>query len=205
MIEVLGLSPALATAIMGVFVASFAATTLDSATRLQRYVIAELAGGGLGRKSERMGLRGLLAHRYVATGLAVVTAGALAFSDALNRDPQSGAIVGLAGAGKGGLTLWPVFGATNQLLGGLALLVVTVWLARLKRPVWCTMVPMCFMLGMTGWAIVDLAIGFARGEGQRHLAVIAVLMLALQVWIVIEGVRVWLSCGRASIIPSKEG
>ena len=46
MIESIGLSHALAVAIMGVFVASFAATTLDSACRLQRYVIAELAGAG---------------------------------------------------------------------------------------------------------------------------------------------------------------
>ena len=38
-----GLKPEAAVALMGVFVASFAATTLDTACRLQRYVVQELA------------------------------------------------------------------------------------------------------------------------------------------------------------------
>jgi carbon starvation protein len=192
MITVLGLTPQLATAIMGVFVASFAATTLDSATRLQRYIISELISGS--RPEAALGtLRRALAGRLGATCLAVVSAGALAFSDALTRDSTTGQLQGLANAGKGGLVLWPVFGATNQLLGGLALLVITVWLAMQRRSTLATAVPMIFMLAMTAWAIVELFIGFARpGENLRpqwHLALIAAMMLLLQVWITIEGVR----------------
>lgn len=210
MIEAVGLSHALAIAIMGVFVASFAATTLDSATRLQRYVISELCGVGAmtghdlctacghslkgldadaacpecGRQ-ERGGPRRpasvaatILGGRYGATALAVLSAGALALSDAFTR--------GLAGAGLGGLILWPIFGATNQLLGGLALLVVTVWLVRTGRPCWVTAIPMTFMLLMTGWAIAELVGTFARGEGKMHLAVISAAMLAMEIWIVAE-------------------
>ena len=195
MIAALGINEKLALAIMGVFVASFAATTLDSATRLQRYVIAELAGGGpeTGAVSLRIPL---LANRYVAAAVAVVTAGVLALSDGLQRGAD-GAMVGLAGAGKGGLTLWPIFGATNQLLGGLALLVVTVWLVKNRRPAWVSALPMAFMLAMTGWAIVELARWFGSdlladppSYSRLHLLAIAVLMLALELWIVIEAVLV---------------
>lgn len=175
MIETIGLDRSFALAIMGVFVASFAATTLDSATRLQRYVIAELVKG----ERDTVGpIRRAMGSRFGATALAVVSAGALALSDAWE--------VGLAEAGKGGMTLWPIFGATNQLLAGLALLVVTVWLVRQERPIWVTAVPMVFMLAMTAWAIATLIGQFARSDGAVHLLAIAVMMLALEVWIVIE-------------------
>jgi len=197
MIEAVGIGHGLAVAIMGVFVASFAATTLDSATRLQRYVIAELAGAGRGPGTGgACGLDGVgamdpggrrargwvarvIGNRYVATGIAVVSAGALALSDVPAR--------GWADAGLGGLTLWPIFGATNQLLGGLALLVVTVWLIGQGRPAWVSAVPMVFMLVMTGWAIVLLIEGFSGEGGRRwHLLAVSLLMLALEVWIVVE-------------------
>jgi len=186
MMESLGISSGIAMAIMGVFVASFAATTLDSSTRLQRYVIAELAGGG-----KETGVKALrlpeLANRYVATSVAVLTGLALAIGDAFAIDPATGMRVGLAGAGKGGLVLWPIFGATNQLLAGLALLVISVWLYRLRRPMWVTAIPMAFMLGMTGWAIVDLIRMFAAPVGGNSLLlVVSVVMLAFEVWIVIE-------------------
>ena len=223
MIQSLGLAHGLAIAIMGVFVASFAATTLDSACRLQRYVIAELAGAGtMTLTSEEVclacgyTLRGLdqtapcpecattdrkrtvappkhavsrlVGNRYVATGIAVATAAALALSDAFTTNPATGTVYGFAGAGKGALILWPTFGATNQLLGGLALLVVTVWLVRHKRPAWVTAIPMVFMLAMTGWAIVSLVSQFARAEGKAHLLAVGIAMLALEVWIVVEAV-----------------
>lgn len=209
MISSIGISYALAVAIMGVFVASFAATTLDTATRLQRYVIMELASGtntlrgmvcracgysaqalegspcpecGLDEPPvERLNLppvRAAIANRYTATALAVFTAGALALGDVFDK--------GLASAGAGGLILWPIFGATNQLLGGLALLVVTIWLVKTRKPIWVTAAPMIFMLAMTGWAIVELISGFSQNPEKVHLLIITSLMLALEVWIVVE-------------------
>lgn len=185
MIEKLGLSHPLAVAIMGVFVASFAATTLDSATRLQRYIISELVAPA-GRPVAPW--RRVAGGRYAATTLAVLSALALALSDVYPG--------GLAHAGKGGLVLWPVFGATNQLLAGLALLVVTVWLVRTRRPAWVTGVPMVFMLVMTAVAIVMLARGFAERR-STVLLVVSAGMLALQAWIVGEAVLLVLS-GRAT-------
>lgn len=215
MIESIGISHALAVAIMGVFVASFAATTLDSACRLQRYVIAELAGAGTmtltseevcaacgyslsgcpsgapcpecesperrnAPQPPRHAFSAVIGNRYTATGIAVATAAALALSDA-----YTGA-GGFATAGKGALILWPIFGATNQLLGGLALLVVTVWLVRHNRPAWVTAIPMVFMLAMTGWAIASLVQQFADAEGKVHLLIVGLAMLVLEVWIVVE-------------------
>lgn len=230
----LGLSMSLATAIMGVFVTSFAATTMDSACRLQRYVIAELFTGGrtitsgevcracgydvsgLGvddscpecngaeRNTVRRarGFRGLIANRFVATGLAVLTALVLALSDAFTANEGGKPFWEmLQFAGKGGLILWPVFGATNQLLGGLALLVLTVWLVRNRRPAWVTAVPMVFMLAMTGWAITELVRHFAGGGGNTLLLVVGVVMLAMEVWIVVEA-AVFIAKGRGTTIGS---
>ncbi|MFI4892185.1 MAG: carbon starvation protein A [Phycisphaerales bacterium JB058] len=184
MIESIGLSHGFAVAIMGVFVASFAATTLDSSTRLQRYIIAELAGGGkeTGAKALRIPV---LTNRFVGSGVAVATALALALGDALTKQAD-GTLVGLAGAGKGGLILWPIFGATNQLLAGLALLVVTIWLVRQKRSAWVTAVPMVFMLVMTGWASVELMRGFVQQDGKLLLTCVMAMMFVFEVWIVIE-------------------
>lgn len=184
MIESLGLSHAIATTVMGVFVASFAATTLDSSARLQRYIIAELAGGG--KETGAKGLRiPVLTNRYVATGVAVATALGLALADAMWKD-ASGARVGLEGAGKGGLILWPIFGATNQLLSGLALLVITIWLVRQRRPMWVTAIPMVFMLAMTGWAIAEQGMQFAQQKGKVLLTAVSVMMFVFEVWIVLE-------------------
>ncbi|MDX9910738.1 MAG: carbon starvation protein A [Phycisphaerales bacterium] len=194
MIETLGLSHALALTAMGVFIASFASTTLDSATRLQRYVIEELAGRG---RAPGEGFRvPILTNRYVATGVAVVSAGALALSDALARDPTTNKLKGLENAGRGGLTLWPIFGATNQLLGGLALLVVTVWLVRQRRPAWVTAIPMLFMLVMTAWAIGAMVMQFAGQAGKQHLLIVSGLVLLLELWIVAEAAALVFS-GRA--------
>lgn len=166
--------------LVGVFVVCFAATTLDSATRLTRYVVTEL-GTGAGIES--------LGNRYLATTVAVVCAGALALSDAVYR-PGEGVGWDLTQAGLGGLILWPMFGATNQLLGGLALLVLTVWLIRRGKPFWVTAVPMVFMLAMTGWALVELIGRFRAEAGSLHLLVLAVMVLALEVWMVAEAVIV---------------
>ena len=161
MIASVGLDRALAVTVMGVFVVSFAATTLDTATRIQRYVVAELAEGA--------GLPGL-AGRWPATLIAVGTAMALAF---------------YSGDGKGAMALWPIFGAVNQLLAGLALLAVISYLIRQGRPVWFAVPPMLFMVVITTWALV------ASGrqlwtEGNILLAVLNGLILLLQGWMLLE-------------------
>ena len=134
----IGIPTVIGVTFIGVFVASFAGTTLDTATRIQRYVFSELA------TSIRLPA---LANRWVATAIVVVAAGGLAFATGAD--------------GKGALTLWPMFGAVNQLLAALALLVVTIYLRR--HGSWgfvLTLLPCLFMLTMTVWAMVSNELTF---------------------------------------------
>ena len=121
-LKALGLPDGLSIALMGVLVASFAGTTLDTACRLQRYVIQELAatlGGKVGDAEKTPATPfALLQNKHGATIFAVVIATAMA------AIPPGGAEWNWANAGKGGLILWPLFGATNQLLAGLSFMVI---------------------------------------------------------------------------------
>lgn len=193
-LEAAGINHTLATALMGVLVASFAGTTLDTATRLQRYVVQELSRTLTPRRdppsnaNARAGvsLNPLvwLGSRHGATFFAVATAFVLALF------PKPGDPWTWETIGKGGLILWPLFGATNQLLGGLAFLVVTFWLWRRGLPTMFTLVPMLFMLVLPAWAMLsDLQRWWAKG--QHYLAAVALLVLLLEAWLVVEAVRIW--------------
>ena len=163
-------------ALLGVFVASFAGTTLDSATRLQRYVLSEF-GEAINVKP--------LSNRFIATGVAVGSAVILAMWDIYGADGWN-----LKGCGKGGLVLWPLFGAVNQLLGGLSLMVITVWLARKRKPVWVTAIPMIFMVIMTGWAMIHNLNSFYASPDKMHLFWIGIAVFALEIWMILETILV---------------
>ena len=166
LISGIGLPSKVVLTLMGVFVASFAATTLDTATRLQRYVVSELAHScrlpWLGRK-------------HPATAVAVITALLLAFSS--------------GGSGTGAMILWPLFGAVNQLLGGLALLVITVWLARRSTAIYYTAIPMVFMIAMTGWAMKINLVNFYTQQNWLLFS-IGLIITLLEIWMVVEGLIV---------------
>ncbi len=171
----IGLPLGIAISIIAVLVACFAATTLDSATRLQRYVIQELAGTLRVQP---------LTNKYTATGTAVVLAGLVAMI------PASAAL----GPGSGGLILWPLFGATNQLLAGLAFMVTVFYLWRRNKPVAFAAVPMVFMLIMPAWAMLWSMFNAESGwwwNGKYLLFSFSVAIMCLQVWMVVEGVLLW--------------
>ncbi len=271
----MGIPRGVAIALMGVLVASFAGTTLDTACRLQRYVIQELAAtfaprisptacaacgydlsfnvsgacpecgqtvhseaipsepqpdneprpSGSGpidagetapsraRFTSRDGLRfterGHVVHarsplagnplvwltnKHAATMLAVVLAAVLA------AIPPAGQSWSWANAGQGGLLLWPMFGATNQLLGGLAFLVIAFWLRRRRLPVWFIIPPMIFMLIMPGWAMVWQL--FISNPGDQPgwinaaspnwaLVAMGLATLAIEAWMIVEAALLW--------------
>ncbi len=162
LLEGMGIPESFCLAVMAVFIVSFAATTIDSATRIQRYIVVEL-----GKATKIKPLTGNTA----ATFFAIITALLLAFYD---------------GTGKGALRLWPLFGTVNQLLAGLALLAVTIFLARKKISIRYTLTPMVLMLVVTGWAMV-LNIRTFYDAQNWLLLVIGLLVMGLNVWLVLEG------------------
>ena len=172
----LGLPETWGITLMAVFIASFAGTTLDTSTRIQRYVISELAND----------LRiPLLTNRWTATSFAVLTAAGLAFA---------------AGAdGTGAMKLWPLFGSANQLLAALALLVITLYLKHKGgSKFFVTAVPCLIMLVITNWAMIKSETGYIRQENWL-LVIIGGVIFLLALWMTIEAVIAFFSNP-----PSKE-
>jgi carbon starvation protein len=154
--------------LMGVFIASFAGTTLDTTVRIQRYVISELAN------DLKMPF---MSNKWTATTFAVITAAALAF---------------VSGAdGKGAMALWPLFGSVNQLLAALALLVITMYLKKkggMKYIV--TAIPCVLMLVITCWAMVVNEIKFYKDE-KWLLVIIGGGIFVLSIWMVAETITIF--------------
>jgi len=143
---------------------AFILTTLDTATRLGRYIFEEF-----------WGLKGRYV-RYLSTLLTLVlpTLFVLVTFHDTAGNPIS--------AWK---AIWPIFGASNQMLAGLALLVILVWLKKIGKPIGFILWPMIFMLAMTVWALVMLI-------GQYRLSIIgiiAMLLFVLALILIVEAVR----------------
>jgi len=169
MLSAVGVPITLGIGLMAVLVACFAATTLDTATRLQRYVVTEL-GSALGVAPLR--------NKYVATTVAVVAGGAIAM------------VPGAVGPGSGGLILWPIFGATNQLLAGLSFLVIAFYLLRHNRPIWFLVPPMILMIVLPNWAMVHQMRSW-WSTGQWLLLGLGAVVSLLEIWMIIEAALLW--------------
>jgi carbon starvation protein len=144
---------------------TFLLTTLDTGTRLCRYVVIEL-----------FSLKGRRAA-------AAATAGSLAIPLLLGLSTFHDPAGNVVPAWK---IIWPVFGATNQLLGGLALMVISVWLRRRGKSAWPTALPMYFMLVATLLALVQLVFQ----HGASIIGAIAAFLLLLAVVLLAEAARV---------------
>ena len=158
----LGIPLDLSKAFVALVAISFGLTTLDSGTRLLRFNISEI--------SETLRIRSL-SNRYIASLFAVITIGFFAFYK--------------VGGKAAGLALWQLFGTTNQVLGGLTLLTITLYLIHQKRPFWYTAVPMVFMLATTLVAMF-LKIRDFWNSGAYLLLAIGVGILGLAIWLAIE-------------------
>jgi carbon starvation protein len=195
-LQALGIDATFARALVGVLVASFAGTTLDTATRLQRYVVQELAATALPQDAAwkpgrpRPVLTALQWPAWLLTTPHGATLFAVASAFLLALMPPPGKPWTAATLGTGGLILWPLFGATNQLLAGLSLLVVSFYLLRRGLPTWFAAAPMVFMLAMPAWALaIDLQRWWAGGSWV--LVAVALVMLVVEAWMALEAVRLW--------------
>jgi carbon starvation protein len=140
---------------------TFVMTTLDSATRISRYVGEELFGENL-----RIGL---LRNRFVATGIIIGAAFLLA-----------------TGSWQ---TVWPVFGSANQLIAALALLVLTVVLWRKGKPIAYTLVPLVLMFATALGALAYQGYGFVE-QDRFLLAAITIALIALALVMLADSLRV---------------
>jgi carbon starvation protein len=163
-VGVLGIPPALGTSFGLLALSTFLLTTLDTGTRLSRYILEEL-----------FDVRGMKA-RVIATVITLVLPMWLSLTQFVDAQ---GNVVPVWRA------IWPVFGATNQLLGALALLTVSVWLKRTGRRSFFTAIPMVFMFAVTLLALAQLVIR----EQFNVIGVIAALLFVLAIILIVESVR----------------
>ena len=179
LIQTLGIPTIVANTLMAVLVISFAATTLDTATRIQRFILNEF-GIATGVRA--------LSNRYMATIVAIIPAILLAFWNVV--EPGTGTMR------QAGWVLWPIFGASNQMLAGLTLMVLTLYYWQKKRPILPLLIPMFFVMGITITALVVNAIQF---YGQNSILFgLTIILLGLIIWMAYEGVNKVLEIRRTS-------
>lgn len=142
---------------------TFIMTTLDTATRITRYLCNELLG-------ETLGI-GPMKNKYVAVAFVGVSSGWLALGN--------------------WKAIWPVFGAANQLVASLVLIVASVYLLMRKRNFVFTAVPAGIMLVTTIAALGYQAYDFATAEQpNRLLAVVSVILIFLAIFLVYTALAV---------------
>ncbi len=156
-----GIPPAVGKSLIAVFIVSFANTTLDSATRIQRFSLQELFKNDKGIVKKPMN------NRFVATFFVVLVAAILTFI-------KSGA--------SGAMMLWPLFGALNQLLAALALGIVTVYLYHKNKNILYTAIPMVIILLLTVWAMGQNIYQFAQRDDHLLLGM-GILIFILTIWL----------------------
>jgi carbon starvation protein len=172
-VSALGVPAELGAALIAMVVVSFALTTLDSATRLLRFNVEELGA------RFRLPFSG---NRYVSSVLACA---AIAFFAFYEIEAQVG---DQTVARPAALALWKLFGTTNQLLAGLTLVLVTLWLRQIGRAAWPTGVPAVFMMGSTIVAMAENLAGFAPGGPQADvpLFVVGGVLFLMALWLLVE-------------------
>ena len=163
----LGIPELLATSFIAVVVVSFALTTLDSGTRLLRYNISEM---GQTMKFS------FLDNRYISSLLAVLVIGFFAYFK-IDGKPS-------------GLKIWALFGTTNQLLAGLALLTVTLYLWERGRKALYTGIPTVFMLASS---LIAMSINLWRyfHDEAWLLTIVGGILLFLALWLTFEALLCW--------------
>ena len=160
-----GFSQSFSQTMLAVMVVLFAGTTMDAGLRLTRYIIQEW--GNIYEISP-------LKNNYISTLVAVGACLLLAFGVSNGNYP-----------GDGGTLIWPVFGATNQILASMTLIVLSVYLIKLGRPARYLLTPMIFILLMAIWASVWYVMDYVS-RGQWILVAIQVAVMVSAVFIILE-------------------
>ena len=156
---------------------AFCLTSLDTATRLARFMFQEFwIDGTKGETPENVtGLKKVMANPYIATGITVVL----------------GILLGLNGYAK----IWALFGSANQLLAALGLLAVATWLGNVGKDNKMFLIPMVFMLCVTiasllinSWQQFNVILAGGADWGPYVQVVLGLMLVILAVVLAIEGV-----------------
>ena len=164
-IPILNISVATAQTFTALAVSAFALTSLDTATRLARFMFQEYFEN---KESEKQSI--FVSNRYASTAITVLFGAALTLS------------------GKT-MSIWPVFGSANQLLAALALLALTVWVANLKKGYLFVLIPMIFMFAVTLTALAMLIYTNFMATNYT-LSIISILLFTLAVMLGIKAYSV---------------
>jgi len=163
-LSVLGLPEQLGYSFGLLALSTFILTTLDTCTRLGRYIFEEF-----------FNLKGARS-RYFST---LATLALPAVFVLINLKDAQGKVIPAWKA------IWPVFGASNQLLAALTLLVITLWVRKMGKKFIFTLLPMLFMITMTLWSLLLLI----RQYKFSAIGLIAVILLLLAVLLIVEAFR----------------
>ena len=140
---------------------TFVLTTLDTAVRITRFLVQEALGDQIH----------VFRNKYVVTVVVMVAAY-------------------LIGASGGWQKIWPIFGATNQLIAAVALFVVATWLMAVKRPTHYVLYPAVFMVVTTIAALAWQAYQFFTApEPNLFLGTTAVVLIGLAVFVAYEAME----------------
>ena len=156
---------------------AFCLTSLDTATRLARFMFQEFwLEPGETAADVKEGWKKVMVNPYFATILTVVL----------------GILLGMNGYGK----IWGLFGAANQLLAGIGLLAVATWLGNLGKNNKMFLFPMGFMIIVTIASLcltvknqVGMIMAGGADWGPWAQSILGVLLIALAIVLVIEGVQ----------------
>jgi carbon starvation protein len=147
-------------------VEGFVVTTLDTAVRLNRYLLEEL-WQVIFKNVPRI----MKSYLFNAL-LCVVLMYLLAYTNAFSA-------------------IWPIFGSANQLLASLALIAVSAWLAKRNKTVWFTVVPAIFMMVTTIYSLISLLINKYIPKNNIALSVVDVALIILAIGVIILAVKKW--------------
>ncbi|MCT4605722.1 MAG: carbon starvation protein A [Marinisporobacter sp.] len=158
-----GIDYAIGKSFVALSVSAFALTSLDTGTRLGRFIFQEFF------EDPTKETQTILANRFVATAITVVLGGLLAVGSWTK--------------------IWPIFGSANQLLAALALITLAVWLKNSGRNYMMFAIPMVFMFAVTVVALLQLLKGNLV-SGNYILVIFAVLLLLLAVILAVAGMKI---------------
>ncbi|OGU59869.1 MAG: hypothetical protein A2X64_04010 [Ignavibacteria bacterium GWF2_33_9] len=140
---------------------SFLLTTFDTSARLNRYIMQETLGVKYG---------GIFKNIYFATGSSLILAYIFCLSGGYRE-------------------LWPIFGSSNQLIGTLALFVISSYLFGNKSPHWYTLLPGFILLAITGTALLYQAIFVFIPQRNIFLLIVSLVLLSLAIVVAYESIK----------------